>query len=272
MLKQRIVTAILLAALVFFGIFTQPQEIVLYALLVIAFISAWEWAKLSGLLNTGLRVLYALTISALVYFAAQLLKNGTESLIILLSFTVLAWCLAIYYMFLKGPQASNQSLSLFKLFIGFIALIPPVLGLMLIRAESEWWLFYCLSIVWVADIGAYFSGKRFGKHKLAVTISPGKTREGLYGAVGLTAIYSIIAGLLFQLETIPFVGLFVITVLATLISVAGDLFVSLLKREKGLKDTGHILPGHGGLLDRIDSILSSAPFLALFLSVVVFGA
>jgi len=121
------------------------------------------------------------------------------------------------------------------------------------------------------EFGAYFSGKRFGKNKLAPKLSPGKTKEGMYGAVFATAIYSFIFGLIFELKIIELLMLLIIASLATFISVAGDLFLSLLKREKGLKDTGNILPGHGGILDRIDSILSAAPFLALFLSLVIFN-
>jgi len=272
MLKQRVLTAIPLAVLVVWGIITQPEEIVLYALLTVMLISGWEWARLSGIQNTPLRLVYAVVICAVSYFAEQTLGENLNVLMGLLSFTVLAWCVAIFHMFSKGPQAANPSLSFFKLFIGFIALIPPVLGLMLVRSEGAWWLFYCLSIVWMADIGAYFSGKRFGKHKLAVKLSPGKTKEGLYGAIVLTAIYSVLAGLLFNLKIGALLGLLIVTIFATFMSVAGDLFVSLLKREKDLKDTGNILPGHGGMLDRIDSVLSSAPFLALFLNWVVFNA
>jgi len=270
MLKQRILTAIPLAALVIWGIITQPENVIFYSLLVVILIAAWEWARLSGIQNVFLRIAYAVIITAGVYFSQQLINNNPHWLKIILSITVLAWFIAIYHMFSKGPQPVNQSLSMAKLIIGFIALIPPVLALMLVRAEGAWWLFYCLSIIWVADIGAYFSGKRFGKNKLAPKLSPGKTKEGMYGAVFATSVYSFLAGLFFELQAIELLMLLIIASLATFISVAGDLSVSLLKREQDLKDTGHILPGHGGILDRIDSVLSSAPFLALLLSLVIF--
>ncbi len=271
MLKQRVLTAIPLAALVIWGIISQPENVIFYALLVVMLISGWEWARLSGIQNIGLRAVYALLIVAGAYGSQQFILNNQGGLNIILSATVLAWFAAIYHMFNKGPQAENQSLSVVKLFIGIVALIPPVLALMLVRGEGAWWLFYCLSIIWVADIGAYFSGKRFGKNKLAPKLSPGKTKEGMYGAVFATAVYSFMAGFFFELQLIEHLMLLIITSLATFISVAGDLFVSLLKREKGLKDTGRILPGHGGILDRIDSVLSAAPFLALFLSLVIFN-
>ena len=271
MLKQRILTAIPLAAFVVWGMLTQPENIIFYALLVLILISGWEWARLSGIKNKALRGAYALLVSVCSYFVQQFIYSEPQWLNIILSFTVLAWVVATYHMFSKGPQAANDSFSIIKLFIGFVVLIPPVLALLIIRAEGVWWLFYCLSIVWIADIGAYFSGKRFGKNKLAPRLSPGKTKEGMYGAVFATAIYSFIFGLIFELKAIELLMLLIIASLATFISVAGDLFLSLLKREKGLKDTGNILPGHGGILDRVDSILSAAPFLALFLSLVIFN-
>lgn len=271
MLKQRILTAIPLAALVIWGIITQPVNIIFYALLVLILISGWEWSRLSGVQNIILRGIYAVVIACAVYFAQQFTDKNPQLLNAILLFTVIAWFFAIFHMFSKGPRAADQSLSVAKLLIGFIALIPPVLALLLIRAEGAWWLFYCLSIIWIADIGAYFSGKRFGKNKLAPGLSPGKTKEGMYGAVFATSVYSFLAALFFELQAIESLMLLIIAALATFISVAGDLFISLLKREKDLKDTGHILPGHGGILDRIDSVLSSAPFLALLLSVVIFN-
>lgn len=272
MLKQRVLTAIPLAAFVVWGIITQAENVIFNALLVVTLISAWEWARLSGIKNIIIRGAYSLLMSSGAYFAQQYVNTNPEALNVILSLTVLAWFVAIYHMFSKGPQAPDQSISIAKLIIGFIALIPPILALMLVRTEGAWWLFYCLSIVWVADTGAYFSGKKFGKNKLAPKLSPGKTKEGMYGAVFATAIYSFLAAMFFELQVIETFMLLIIASLATFISVAGDLSVSLLKREQDLKDTGCILPGHGGILDRIDSVLSSAPFLALLLSLVIFNA
>lgn len=272
MLKQRVLTAIPLAALIIWGILSQPEDIIFYALLVVVAISAWEWTKLSGVKNILLRVAYATSLTVVTYFAQQILLDNQQWVNGFFLVIVLAWLAAIYYMFAKGPQPANQNVSMAKLCIGIVALIAPILALMLIRSESAEWLFYCLSLVWVADIGAYFSGKRFGKNKLAPSLSPGKTREGMYGAIFATSIYSFMASVFFELQLIEILSLLIITVLATFISVAGDLFISLLKREKDLKDTGNILPGHGGILDRIDSVLTSAPLLALLLNGVVFNA
>lgn len=277
MLKQRVLTAIPLAALVIWGMLTQPVEVIFYALLLVIFIAGWEWAGLCGMQTTGfknkfLRLVYALMISVLVFVSQKIIDNNPQWLNPVLGLTVVGWFVAIFHMFTVGPKAPHKKFSIGKFFIGFIALIPPVLALVYIRQEGIWWLFYCLSIVWIADVGAYFSGKRFGKNKLAPALSPGKTKEGMYGAVFATATYSFLMGFLFfELQVVHLLMLLIITVLATFVSVAGDLFISLLKREKELKDTGNILPGHGGILDRIDSVISSAPFLALLLSLVIFN-
>ena len=271
MLKQRILTAIPLAALVIWGILTQPSDIIFYALITIIVISGWEWARLSGIKNIAYRIIYAVLIGALVFLSQQYIGKYPELLNPVLLFSVIFWLIAIYHMFSKGPNADAAGVSLFKVILGPIVLLPPILALMEIRDQSSLWLFYCLSIIWVADIGAYFSGKRFGKNKLAPNLSPGKTKEGLYGAVFATAIYSYLASMVFELQVIQTLLLLIVAALATYISVAGDLFFSLLKREQNLKDTGNILPGHGGILDRIDSVTSSAPLFALLLGQVIFN-
>jgi len=125
--------------------------------------------------------------------------------------------------------------------------------------QGSEWLLYSLSLVWVADTGAYFSGKKFGKHKLAPNISPGKTKEGLLGALISTSLYSLMASFYFSLDTEHSAMLILLSIILTFISVSGDLYFSFLKREAGVKDSGNILPGHGGILDRIDSVLAAMP-------------
>lgn len=271
MLKQRVLTAIPLIALVVWGLLTQPAEIIFYALLFVLSIGSWEWARLSGVTNKLIRVVYSLVVVACIYFLYHYIFQSQALLSSILTVTVLFWFVASYFMFVKGPSRQSTDVSPVKLVMGFVVLVPPVLALMLIREQGAAWLFYCLSFVWVADSGAYFAGKKFGKVKLAPSLSPGKTKEGLYGALFATAVYSFAAANYFELQVINVFMLLIISVLATFVSVVGDLFISLLKRETGLKDTGMILPGHGGVLDRIDSVTSSAPFFALFLSLVIFN-
>lgn len=271
MLIQRILTAIPLAALVIWGILTQSSDVIFYALITIIIIAAWEWARLSGMHNVVYRIVYAVFIGALVYISQEYISKYPELLKSVFIASVIFWLVATYHMFSKGPRVDAHGISFLKVLLGVVVLVPPVLALMQIREQSSLWLFYCLSIIWIADIGAYFSGKRFGKNKLAPQLSPGKTKEGLYGAVVATAVYSFLASLILELNVAQTLLLLMIAALATYISVAGDLFFSLLKREQNLKDTGNILPGHGGILDRIDSVTSSAPLFALLLGQVIFN-
>jgi len=190
---------------------------------------------------------------------------------------VLWWFSITYYLKSARPRAANTDLKADKLFIAFIVLPAAVLAMQHIHALRiglEWqgpeWLFYALSLVWVADIGAYFSGKKFGKNKLAPNISPGKTKEGLIGAVITTSLYTLVASYYFELNTERATLLVLLSVIVTFISVSGDLYLSFLKREAGLKDSGNILPGHGGILDRIDSVLAAMPVFIIGFNLLVF--
>ena len=124
---------------------------------------------------------------------------------------------------------------------------------------GEWILLYLLTLVWVADIGAYFSGRRFGKNKLAPTISPGKTREGVAGGLLVNLGWMLIVFLLVDGWGIALPIFIAIGCATVVISVVGDLSISILKREAGVKDSGKLLPGHGGVLDRIDSVIAASP-------------
>jgi len=274
MLLQRILTAVPLAVLAIWFILTQSSDALFYALLAIIFIAGWEWAQLSGISLIPLRLVYAATILLATYFSYPLLQSEyLQWFKVLLGVSFAWWLYVIYRMSTGHPKASSSELSILKMMLGFLVLLPPVLSLVYIHQSSQgaYWLLYSIIIVWIADSGAYFSGRKYGKNKLAPSISPGKTMEGLYGAVIATTIYTFLAAVYFQLDIMQTVILLIIGFFATLISVAGDLYISLLKRERGVKDSGSILPGHGGVLDRIDSITSSAPFFALFLGVMVFN-
>ena len=264
MLLQRILTAIPLAGLMIWLIFFQPTQSLFFALLLISFIGGWEWSRLSGVENIMARIAFALFISGLVLISNQGLSQSSFQLLMFIS--LFWWLINIIKMLPQRVKPASDVFSLHKLMTGFIILVPPVLALIYIHAElGAYWLFYAMSLVWVADIGAYFSGKRFGKNKLAAAISPGKTREGLYGALISTGLYSLSAALFFELTLLQGAMLLLAGFIATLLSVAGDLLISWCKRERGVKDSGNILPGHGGILDRIDSLTSTAPFFALVL-------
>jgi len=269
MLYQRILTAIPLAAFVFWIIFYQPTSVFFYFLLFVVLISAYEWAGLSGVSNVILKTAFALLVSTSVWAVQQYFPDYVTWLIYL---SVMWWFSITLYLKIAIPKAASSVLKPDKLIIAFIILPAAALAMREIHSlyvdvdrQGPAWLFYALSLVWVADIGAYFSGKKFGKNKLSPHISPGKTKEGLLGAVLATSVYTLIASYYFELNTDRAILLVMLSVILTLISVSGDLYISFLKREAGLKDSGTILPGHGGMLDRVDSVLAAMPvFLAGF--------
>lgn len=262
MLYQRIFTASLFAALVFWLIFYQPTTVLFYFLLIIVLVAAYEWARLSGLDSALPRSVYAVFLTVLAWAVQQYLSDYVTWMIYL---SVMWWFSITFYLKIAVPKAASNGLKPDKLLIAFI--IIPAAALAIREVHSLWqgaeWLFYALSVIWIADIGAYFSGKKFGKNKLAPEISPGKTREGFIGAVVATSIYTLLASYYFGLDTGLAFILVMLSIVITFISVSGDLYVSLLKREAGLKDSGAILPGHGGMLDRIDSLLAAMPVFLL---------
>jgi phosphatidate cytidylyltransferase len=183
---------------------------------------------------------------------------------------VMWWFSITFYLKFAKPKTASSDLKLDKLLVAFLVLPAAALAMEKIHAfqagphiQGAALLFYALSLVWVADIGAYFAGKKFGKNKLAPHISPGKTKEGLLGAVITTTLYTLAATFYFDLDRDRAIMLVMLSVIVTFISVTGDLYISFLKREAGLKDSGNILPGHGGMLDRVDSVLAAMPVFLL---------
>ena len=262
MLYQRILTAIPLIALVFWIIFFQSTAVFFNFLLFVVLVSGYEWAKLSGVNSNSLRILFALIITLVTWAISQYLA---DYILWLIYISALWWFSIGYYLKHAKPKAANSELKPDKLFIAFVVLPAAAFAMQKIHAMNQGadWLFYALALVWVADTGAYFSGKKFGKNKLAPNISPGKTKEGLLGAVIATSIYTLVASFYFELSTERSALLVLLSVILTFISVTGDLYFSFLKREAGIKDSGNILPGHGGILDRIDSVLAAMPVFAV---------
>lgn len=267
MLYQRILTAIPLAAFVYWIIFFQPTSVFFYFALFIVLISAYEWARLSAIQNIYIRGGYALLITATAWSMQQYAADYVPWSIFI---AVMWWFSITFYLKFARPKAVSSVLKIDKLLVAFLVLPAAALAMQKIHAfqlgldsQGPALLFYALSLVWVADIGAYFSGKRFGKHKLAPHISPGKTKEGLLGAVITTSLYTLLASFYFDLDRDRAIMLVMLSVIVTFISVTGDLYISFLKREAGLKDSGNILPGHGGMLDRVDSVLAAMPVFLL---------
>jgi phosphatidate cytidylyltransferase len=272
MLRQRIITAAILAALFLAALFALPAVgwTVVAALVLVA--AAWEWCGFAGGHRSGRAAYAGATMVVGLALAGGLgLATGRAGALALLPIYLLAvgfWVIAAPWWLARGPGRAPAWLILAA---GWIVLIPTFLALVHLRNISPVTLLAFMMLVWIADIAAYFAGHRFGRTKLAPTISPGKTREGLYGALAATALFGVawftflrvhVPALLRDLPgSLAWMIAFVIAL--TLLSVVGDLFESALKRGAGLKDSGTLLPGHGGVLDRIDALTAVLPAAAL---------
>jgi len=262
MLKARIVTGLLLVAGLSIVLFALPPSYAGVAFAIVAALAAWEWAGLMRQ-DSSARVLYALLQ---LVFCWQIQTAMDELSPLLLSTAALFWIVGVpLWLRFKWSLAGND---FFGYFTGMLLIIPTWVAMVSLHAASPWLLLAVMGLVWVADIGAYFTGRAFGKRKLAPSISPGKTWEGVAGAGVGVLIYGSAVLMLTPIGKgleLPVVALGLMLVSMTAISVIGDLFESLLKRQAGIKDSSRLLPGHGGVLDRIDSLTSTLPVAALIL-------
>jgi len=222
---------------------------------VIVLLGALEWSNFIGG-QRAMRIGYVLLVAALCYFG-QDLPSAQFRLMLLAS--LVWWCMALLWI----AYGSKRVPALIAALAGLFVLVPT--WLVLVRIDAYWprgaqWTLFILALAFGCDTGAYFAGHRFGRVKLAPSISPGKTWEGVFGGVALAAVLGVAGGLWFHQP----LGVFVPLCLAAAgFSIVGDLLESLLKRSSGLKDSGRIFPGHGGVLDRIDSVTAAAPIIAL---------
>ena len=261
MLALRLITGIPLAIAAIWFVLTQSSDSIMYALIVIAAIAGWEWAGLAKAKTVSLKIMYGLVLAMTFWVFTQIDLN----MLVKFQFaTVVFWLAVVVFLSQVSSIKKQSQLSGVKLLLGLIVLLPAMAAMWQVHRFNAEWLLFGMSMVWVADIGAYFAGRKFGKNKLAVVLSPGKTREGFYGAMLLTLTYSLVASIAyFELDTRATLLTLLMTFVLTIFSVAGDLFESLLKRQAGVKDSGKILPGHGGILDRIDSLTATMSLFAV---------
>ena len=270
MLKQRIITALILLPIALCGFFLlDGANFALFIGLVVT-LGAWEWARLAGLIAQGLRVAYAVVVAGLL----MLLHLMPELAPWVLGVSVLWWALATWLV-LTYPRISELWASVAcRLLIGLLVLLPAWQGLVLIKhwPLGNWLIMAVMVLVWGADIGAYFSGRAFGKRKLAPQVSPGKSWEGVYGGLALSLVITAVVGVTREWSAGELIlGLFGAAVVV-LVSVVGDLTESMFKRRSGIKDSSNLLPGHGGVLDRIDSLTAAIPLFAVLLWAANWGA
>ncbi|MFG0585024.1 phosphatidate cytidylyltransferase [Ectopseudomonas khazarica] len=270
MLKQRIITALVLLPIALGGFFLLDGVAFALFIGVVVSLGAWEWARLAGLEAQAQRVGYAAVVAALlgVLYLTPVVAPW------LLVVAVL-WWLAATFLVLTYPYSSRFWGDVpRRLLIGLLILLPAWQGLVLLKQwpQANGLIIAVMVLVWGADIGAYFSGKAFGKRKLAPKVSPGKSWEGVYGGLAASLLITLLVGLQ---QGWSFKGLVLALVGAALvvfISVIGDLTESMFKRQSGIKDSSNLLPGHGGVLDRIDSLTAAIPLFAALLWLAGWGA
>lgn len=264
-LTQRVATGSILAASIVAAILILPSFY--FAILTAAFVlvGAWEWAAIAGWPAPARRLAYAIGIVPVLLGAAWLLQSVAGLLALLLAglawwLTALAWVVRVQ----QGLSVDALGSPLVRIVAGSLILVPAWGAVVALHASSEsgpLMLLYLLFLIWTADTAAYFVGGRLGKRRLASNVSPGKSLEGVAGALTGVAVLAVAVGL-FAGHPSAF-GFVVLSLATALVSILGDLTESAFKRRAGLKDSGSIIPGHGGILDRIDSVTAAAPLFVL---------
>jgi phosphatidate cytidylyltransferase len=274
MLKQRVYTAIVLVLIFLTALFGLPAGYFSFFIGLVVLIGAWEWANLSGYSALWQRLAYSLFMLLLLFAAAAYLGFKGEaspnlrqqSIQDLLVAGCIWWALGLLLVQGYPSSAILWGHKFLRLVMGLAVLVPTWIALVYVRLQPNgaYLVLLLMLVVALADSGGYFAGRRFGKHKLAPAVSPGKTWEGFAG--GLLANLVLAAGLAMALN-LNWLLVICVIVPTSLISVLGDLLESMVKRHAGVKDSGTILPGHGGILDRVDGITAGAPVFALALLV-----
>lgn len=268
-LKTRIITALILAPIAIGGIFfLPPLGFALFTGAIIT-IGAWEWANMSGVTAPVARVAYAGVVAAVLYALLDVPAVAVLWLAVI-------WWVVCFLMVRSYPKGSDHWGALpVRAIMGLLVLVPAWVGLNHLRtgtfqfgdvANNLLVILYVFCVVWVADIGAYFAGRAFGKAKLAPRVSPGKSWAGVWGGLAAVAVFAVIVSQLASASVDQTVLLVMASLVTGLVSVLGDLLESMLKRFRGIKDSSQLLPGHGGIMDRIDSLTAAIPVFALIIT------
>lgn len=270
MLKQRIITALVLLPIALGGFFLLDGAAFAWFIGLVVTLGAWEWARLAGLQAQPLRVAYAVAVAVLLA-ALYMFPLFAPALLVV----AVLWWLAATFLVLTYPDSSRYWGAMpGRLLIGLLILLPAWQGLVLLKQwpQANALIIAVMVLVWGADIGAYFSGKAFGKRKLAPRVSPGKSWEGVYGGLAASLSITLVVGLQQGWSASGLVLALLGAAVVVLISVVGDLTESMFKRQSGIKDSSNLLPGHGGVLDRIDSLTAAIPVFAALLWLAGWGS
>lgn len=275
MLSQRLLAAAVLIPLVIICLFFVPISMYVVIMLVVLMLAAWEWTQFLHFIEKKHKYYFVGTfilLIAIIYYLSVLTGDVEKVTKLILLLSVAWWLIALLLVVSYPTLVSIWGKSvIIRLLFALFTLVPFFMGMLQLRQvnyqgnqyQGAFLVLYVLVLVWATDSGAYFVGKLYGKHKLAPAVSPGKTLEGFLGGLFTSLIICICVNYS-QFFDISFYNLFISSILAILASVLGDLTESMFKREAKIKDSGHLIPGHGGILDRIDSLTSAIPIFAAF--------
>lgn len=259
MLIPRLISALVMLLLVYLALFIVKDQHWPYVVLALVALAAWEWPRLFGWGAQLIQVSYSLVLVSCVWALWQLELAHWLVFLVGLQLLVIVYGV-LRFQLTQGQKSVFQPIGL-AMILG--ALFISSFGLAMIELrlnESVWLLLYAMALVWVMDTGAYFTGRRWGKRKLAAYVSPGKTWEGVWGGLLLVSVFALMVwGLTHYASATEVWIITLISLLVAFVSVGGDLLESVLKRQAGIKDSGRLIPGHGGVLDRIDSLLIAVP-------------
>ncbi len=255
-MKQRVITAVIALLLLMLVLFVVPPFVAEVVITAVILAGAWEWSAFLDTSGNGARIAYVAIIGALL--VAVTFAAGVDAGL-LFKISMVWWLIALGWTFFY-PTAIPSAV---RWLVGIVILVPLHLALVVLYQAGPSTLLFALLVVWVADSGAFFAGKSMGKVKLAPSISPGKTWEGVIGGLVAVGLLTPIRSVWVETDLRVFVP-FCLAIAC--LSVIGDLAISMFKRNAGVKDSGTLFPGHGGVLDRIDSVAAAAPMFALGLS------
>jgi phosphatidate cytidylyltransferase len=256
-LKQRVLTAVVLVIVLLGVMLGLPPVCTTVLVTLLVMVGAWEWAGFIGDGGGAIRAAFTLAVAAAIGATFFLWPRIDGFLAITLSVAMVWWFVAFLWVCLAPTRVNPYSAAL----AGLLALVPCWFALFYLMRNTNgtWWVLFTLALVWAADTGAFFAGRWFGRVPLAPRVSPKKTWEGVLGGIVLSGLVAWVAARwIFKVDVAPFVSM---CVAVAALSIVGDLTESMLKRAAGLKDSGNLFPGHGGMLDRIDSVTAAAPAL-----------
>jgi phosphatidate cytidylyltransferase len=260
-LKQRVLTAIVLVAVLLGVMLGLPPMATVWLVTILVLIGAWEWAAFTGRNSPAARAAFTALIAGVLLGSLYLYATQPQFVRVVMIVAMAWWFVAFLWICLAPTRVRPFSAAL----AGVLALVPCWLALVHVTfaTQNAYWVLFTLALVWAADTGAFFAGRWLGRVPLAPRVSPKKTWEGVFGGMVTSALVAwFAASYLFPVDLWPFV---LTCVAVAAVSIVGDLTESMLKRAVGLKDSGSVFPGHGGMLDRIDSVTAAAPTLVFAL-------